>query len=139
MRNRHDDILPLAQFFLQRTAEPGSALVLSPEVVQILLNYAWPGNVRELANAIQQAAALAEDGTILPDHLPSHLTQHTAKRTPRKKNNIPPSMAECEKVAIEAALEYCHGNIPKASSVLGIGQATLYRKINKYHIMADRK
>lgn len=139
LRKRRDDILPLAQFFLQRTAEPGRALVLSPEVVQILLNYAWPGNVRELANAIQQAAALAEDGTILPDHLPSHLRQHTAKRTPRKEKNIPPSMAECEKRAIEAALEYCHGNIPKAASVLGIGQATLYRKINKYLIMVDRK
>lgn len=140
LRRRRDDILALAYYFLQRASEDGKIPALSTEAVQIFMEYPWPGNVRELSNAVNHAVALAEGGTVLPGHLPPHLRK---VRNIRFDNNIsrdkesagpPPSMVEYEKTAIIAALKYCRGSIPEAASVLGIGQATLYRKINRMNI-----
>ncbi len=141
LRSRRDDILALAYYFLRRASEPDKIPALSTEVVQLFMEYSWPGNVRELSHAVKQAVALAEGGTILPGHLPAHLRQ--SKNTgleieisQGKESTLPPpSMVEYEKAAIIAAMKYCQGSIPEAAAVLGIGQATLYRKINKFNII----
>lgn len=141
LRSRKDDILALAYYYLRRASEHSKPPVLSTEVVQILLEYHWPGNVRELSNAVKQAVALAEGGTILPGCLPAHLRQ--SKNTgleneisQAKESTLPPpSMVEYEKAAIIAALKYCQGSISESAAILGIGQATLYRKINRFNII----
>lgn len=141
LRRRRDDILALTYYFLQRASEPGKMPSLSTEVVQIFMEYPWPGNVRELSNAVKHAVALTEGGTVLPGHLPLHLRQGKSIESDydisREKESTlpPPSMVEYEKAAITAALKYCQGSIPEAASILGIGQATLYRKINRLNII----
>ncbi len=142
LRSRRDDILALVYYFLRRATEPDKTPVLSTEVLQIFIEYSWPGNVRELSHAVKQAVALAEGGTILPGHLPAHLRQSKNtgfeyEKSRGKDSALPPrSMVEYEKAAITAALKYCQGSIPEAAAVLGIGQATLYRKINRFSIIA---
>ncbi len=141
LRSRREDILALAYYFLRRASEPDKMPALSTEVIQIFMEYSWPGNVRELSHAVKQAVALAEGGTILPGHLPAHLrqsknTEFENEISQGKESTLPPpSMIEYEKAAIIAALKYCQGSIPEAAAVLGIGQATLYRKINRFNII----
>lgn len=141
LRSRKDDILALAYYYLRRASEHSKPPVFSTEVVRILLEYHWPGNVRELSNAVKQAVALAEGGTILPGHLPARLRQSKNTGSENKigqgkESALPPlSMVEYEKAAIIAALKYCQGSIPEAAAILGIGQATLYRKINRFNIV----
>lgn len=145
LRSRRDDILALAYYFLRRACKPHKFPALSTEVIQIFMEYSWPGNVRELSHAVNQAVALAEGGTILPGHLPAHLRQ--IKNTgfeneiSQGKNSAlpPPSMVEYEKAAVIAALKYCQGSIPEAATILGIGQATLYRKINRFNIIPGKR
>ncbi|NSW92743.1 MAG: sigma-54-dependent Fis family transcriptional regulator [Firmicutes bacterium] len=145
LRNRRDDILSLAYYFIRRSSVQGTAPVLSPEAIQVLLNYSWPGNVRELSNVVQQAVAFTEGGVILPAHLPVYLRQNKSMElinrlnTGRESILPPPSIDECEKAAITAALEYCKGSVPEAAAILGIGQATLYRKINKLNLMTLKR
>lgn len=143
LRHRRGDILPLADYLLQRASEQGGPPpVFSTQAIRMLLDYSWPGNVRELSNAVQQAAAFAEGGTILPRHLPFSLQEKRSiafanEKSQEKEGILPPSsMSEYEKAAITAALKYSRGSIPEAASILGIGQATLYRKINKLDLTA---
>jgi DNA-binding NtrC family response regulator len=141
LHSRRDDILALAYYFLRRASEADKLPALSTEAVQIFMEYSWPGNVRELSHAVKQAVALAEGETILPGHLPAHLRQSKntgleIKISQGKESTLPPpSMVEYEKAAIIAAMKYCQGSIPEAAAVLGIGQATLYRKINRFNII----
>jgi DNA-binding NtrC family response regulator len=141
LRQRREDILALAYYFLKQASEPDKTTALSMEAVRLFLDYPWPGNVRELSNAVKQAVAFADEGIILPRHLPLPLRQgrcsEAENETSRDKGGAlpPPSMFEHEKAAIIAALKYCRGSIPEAASVLGIGQATLYRKINKLNLI----
>src|SRR5262249_13767173 len=80
LRERHQDILPLAERMLQTEAVRNhrSGLRFSPETAATLASYSWPGNVRELRNAIERAVVLATGDTILPDHLPDNLFREAA-------------------------------------------------------------
>ncbi len=73
LRERLDEILPLARRFAERAAATAGRVVLelSREAEQMLLDYAWPGNVRELRNVVERAVVLARRGPIGPEHLPT--------------------------------------------------------------------
>jgi len=133
LRDRREDILPLATHFMKdcavRLRMP--TLRLAPQSVELLLEYSWPGNVRELQNAIEQAAVLCVDGVLTPDLLPmsrgavgpgsvSALNQRT--------------LEEVELEHIRRVLEHVEGNRAKAAAILGVGQATLYRKVKRLHL-----
>jgi len=70
LRERPEEIEPLAREFARQLSRQSRPPVLSPEVIQLMLGYAWPGNIRELRNAIERAVLLAGDGPMLPEHFP---------------------------------------------------------------------
>lgn len=124
LRERPEDIIPLAEFFLKRVSHKMSKeLTLSEEVKDYLLKKSWPGNVRELENYIYRAAVLTHDKQIRP--LPDEFSQED---TVMKKG----SLKEAEKELIIDALKKTGGNKTKASKILGISVRTLRNKIKEY-------
>ena len=134
LRERRDDILPLARVLLADAALRMKRKVtsISPGAADQLLRYAWPGNVRELENAMERAVALALPGTTrveLPD-LPEEVRQAVAKPVPARMAVLP--LEEVEKEYILAALALNGGNQTHTAKQLQIGLATLYRKLKSY-------
>ena len=107
---------------------------LDGEALDTLLNYRWPGNVRELRSVLRAAAALGDsDGEIRAEHLPSELVEQvqTARLSTPLSSCAPGTLAAMETDAIRHALELHHGNIAATARSLGIGRATLHRKLHK--------
>ncbi len=135
LRDRKEDISLLANYFLKRFSNnllPAKAL--STDALSCLELYDWPGNVRELENVINRAVALNTEETILADDLPT--TIKSSNKTP-SKNPLYPSeetLAAYEMAAINNALAKSRQNRKLAARILGIGEATLYRKIKKYQL-----
>jgi two-component system, NtrC family, response regulator HydG len=132
LRERADDILPLAQYFVRQFAVrlKRQGLRLDAGCVDYLQRYAWPGNVRELENTIERAAVLCRDGTILPEHLPLHVV-HAALAAPEQEGAAPASLADLEYRQIESVLRQTGGNRTRAAQILGISPITLWRKLKK--------
>ncbi len=120
LKDRADDILPLAEFYLEGQA------ALSDEARQALLAHNWPGNVRELKNAIQRARLLCRDGIVQPGDLGL-----VAQRPP------PRNVDEPDRAAIEAALTKARGVISQAAAELGLSRQALYRRLDKLGISPD--
>jgi DNA-binding NtrC family response regulator len=129
LRNRPQDILPLAKHFLARCSRSGRPKELSAEAAEALTLYAWPGNVRELKSTITKLEVLVSEQTIRGEHLPVHLTMKS-QLVPQ----LPRTLEDVEKEHILKILEQTGGNQIKASQVLGINRKTLYKKIKKYNI-----
>ncbi len=128
MRERGGDIELLVEFFLQNFREqhgrPG--LNLSDEARRKLLAYQWPGNVRQLRNVIDSAVVMAEGDEILPMDL--GLRDAGTGQLESLKIDF------WERKLVQEALLRTSGNVPEAAKLLGIGRATLYRKIEEYGI-----
>src|SRR3984893_14269482 len=130
LRQRRDDILPISRQFIagagKRFGKKGPAL--SPQAANLLLRYPWPGNVRELENALERALALAQSDRIGVDDLPPELA---SAPPPVQTEDDVRTLAEVERDCIAAALRGSGGNRAKAAKKLGIGAATLYRKLKQ--------
>lgn len=126
LRERREDIIPLADFFLKKySAEYNKDLLdLSPEVMEFMLNYSWPGNVRELENLIEHGIILSLDNTINMSELPQDIIQPSL--------NAGQTIEEITKNHIIKVLEQTDGNISEAARILGIQRMTLYNKLKKY-------
>ena len=141
LRDRGNDILVLAEHFLDELAVSGGARkTLSPAALVATRNFAWPGNVRELKNAMQQAYILAED-EILIEHLPAPLHAIAPARGSADAATaadgglsvpIPASLAEIERRVVLATLQHCNGDKPAAAEALGISLKTLYTRLREY-------
>jgi DNA-binding NtrC family response regulator len=131
LRERGDDILLLADHFLERYARKYRKELrgLTREAKAKLLRYAWPGNVRELQNAMERAVILS-DGTLLrPD-------QFVFQTTPsRKKEDELLNLEQLERKAVERALQLSDGNVTRAAEYLGITRFALYRKVQRWGLM----
>ncbi len=127
LRERREDILPLAKHFIEKYARAMGKPVkrISPEAEEMLIGYRWPGNVRELENAIERAMVVGKDAAIQPHDLPLHLEGNATDPSER-------SLAAMEKDHIERVLTEMDGNVTRSAKVLGIDRATLYNKIKKY-------
>src|SRR5260370_35122038 len=103
------------------------AASLPPAAADQLLRHGWPGNVREVQNAMERALALGSGERIESDDLPEEIraARGAAPSTGQ-------SLADLERSAIYAALEETDGNRERAATQLGIGVATLYRKLHRY-------
>ena len=130
LRERREDILPLARHFLKRCVRRHRLpeLRLAPACVDVLLKHAWPGNVRELDNAIEHAAVMCNDRIITPELLP-------LASNPRAGGAVIAtayrSLEEVELDHIRHVLQLAGGNRTEAAQILKIGEATLYRKLKQ--------
>jgi DNA-binding NtrC family response regulator len=130
LRDRPEDVLPLAHRFLAAEKRPGPGFV--PEAERLLLAHRWPGNVRELSNVIRHAAALARGGAVKPEHLPDELRAPPSPWRARRGRAGPDedrTLAEVELDHVLRVLERCGGSQTEAARVLGIGRNTLWRKL----------
>jgi transcriptional regulator with AAA-type ATPase domain len=139
LRERRDDILPLARVMLTSAAIRMKRKIsgISPPAADQLLRYAWPGNVRELENAMERAVALARGGRVDLDDLPEEIRR--AVPAPAVMAGAVRPLDEVEKEYILAALESNGGNQTHTARQLGIGLATLYRRLKSYGLIGDRK
>lgn len=145
LRDRLDDLAPLANYFLSKYGRLFGKEVggVGEPALSILAAYDWPGNVRELENTIEYAVnMMPEKGHLRPEYLPAKIISAKARPKKMKAPDSPKEMAveplaDLERRAIERALAICgHNSKGKAAAAkaLGIGVATLYRKIKEYQI-----
>jgi two-component system response regulator HydG len=126
LRDRKEDILPLARHFLE--LERDRPRQLAPATEDLLLAYRWPGNIRELSNAMRCASALADGSLVEPIHLPEEIG-----RAPRGvAAGTLRTLAQVEQDHVLAVLRACRGVQADAARILGIGRNTLWRKLRSY-------
>ena len=131
LRERGDDILLLARHFVAALSREGMpSRTLSEEAERVLCQHTWPGNVRELENVIRSAMAFARGRTLLPGDLPV-LTERSGA-PPSMRPPVGGRLADVEREAIAEALRQTRGNRRKAARLLGISEATLYRRLKQY-------
>jgi len=140
LRERREDIPPLAQAFADRVYSLNPAVRFSPEAVILLERYPWPGNIRELENAVVRAAAMC-DGIIRVQDLPERIREYRAEPRPTDVEAIAdtseqdwPQLSEIEGRYVARVLQYTRGNKQAASRVLGVDRKTLDRMIKRHHI-----
>jgi two-component system response regulator AtoC len=132
LKDRREDILPLAEHFLKKYSEENNRGIinLAPEVIEFMLHYAWPGNVRELENIVEHGVILSKNNTITLAELPSDIIQpiSTEEKT----------IEAVTRNHILKVLEETKGNISKAAEILGIRRMTLYNKLKKYSLTVNK-
>lgn len=134
LRERKQDILPLADFFLAANArEYGlKPMKISKRAARMLETYYWPGNIRELANIMLNVCVRTRGGAINVEHLNAASEEMEAFGSGIDHGF--PSLNDIEKNHIQRALTQTGANKSKASELLGISRDTLYKKIQKYKI-----
>lgn len=151
LRNRREDIAPLAMHFLERIQqETGVERVFSDETLRMITEYDWPGNVRELENAIERACALSSGPVLHMGDLPTQLQDFRMHRGVSGPAGVVPGeteieapkvgivpIAELEKQAILNTIQQLNGDKLMAARLLGIGKTTLYRKLKEYGIAEE--
>ncbi len=133
LRERKEDIVPMAEHFLGTHRHGSFAYRLMPDTMDALRLYDWPGNVRELKNAIEHAVVFAEDDRIFPWHIPDMIQESTGT-TEDSKRLLQPTPIDDERAQIVEALNDSRYNYTKAAKLLGISRGTLYNKMKKYEI-----
>ena len=136
LRERKEEIYELVPVFVQQFSSFLNKRVekVSNEYYKILVDYDWPGNIRELRNAVQYSMATLEGHILLKKHLIGffdHISREIKKKYPDWMGGdlSTARISDIEKIAIQNALLIAKGNKLKAAMLLGIGRATLYRKI----------
>ena len=140
LRKRRDDIVLLAQHFLQDFAAKNRKQIkgFTPKAIDHLIRYDWPGNVRELMNAVERSIVLARTEYIDDEDLA------IIQKTMEKIAEIPPvlntvnneiSLEQVEKDAVLRTLEAVGGNKSEAARRLGITRKTLHKKLKRYGVM----
>jgi two-component system response regulator HydG len=141
LRSRGNDILLLAQFFLERAARRGQTpcLRISPAVAECFVNYDWPGNVRELENCIDRVVALSRYEELTLDDLPQKLREPRPSQPATTDENPEhlPSMATVEARYLRKVLSAVEGNKTLAAKILKVDIRTLQRKLAEPHPVAD--
>ena len=140
LRNRREDILPLAYHVLRSETPQGKEPPsMDQEVSAILESYSWPGNVREVENAIKHAMTFAHDNRITKDVLPPKIQHAVATGVVRPQEPPPADASKCkslkafirskEREYLQQVLQITGGDKEKAARTLKISLATLYRKL----------
>ncbi len=152
LRDRKEDIPLLVGHFLQRLSEDVGRAVksIAPEALEALTRYHWPGNVRELQNVVHRSLLACRGETITLSDLPPDIYRLALPSIPPRPDKqmsatsslegaddevIP--LRELERRAIQRALRVTRGSVSKAAKLLGIGRATLYRRIASLELSQD--
>jgi len=127
LRDRRDDIMPLAAYFIAQNAGKYKKRVsgLDDEARAAVMAYAWPGNVRELAHCVERAVLMC-GGAVVSKR---DLGLDESAEGSRNLDSL--SLEEVEKVLIKKALDRSEGNVSKAASQLGMSRATFYRRLKE--------
>jgi transcriptional regulator with PAS, ATPase and Fis domain len=136
LRERKEDILPLAKHLLQQMGEEASLpeIHLDQEVADILYQYHWPGNIRELSNVLERVLSSLERDTIHLSDLPFYLHKNRKDSPKSGRTSMRAVQARAEKEAILDALEEANHNKAEAARILGIHRTHLYKKMKKHQI-----
>ncbi len=128
LRERRDDIAPLARHFLWQQLQRYRKNIEGFEsaALQAMLKYEWPGNVRELEHTIERAVLMASGTTIHAKDLGLATTTESAGSLEEL------SLEEVEAMLIKKALARCDGNVSRAADALGLSRSALYRRLEKY-------
>ncbi len=138
LRERPEDILPLADAFLEEVGPQVGrpAAGISREAREILFGYDWPGNVRELRNVLERATILCDGGLITAEHLPIGLARREEASAKAAASDAFPQggvdLQVVERDLIVKALQTSRNNRAKAARLLGITRAQLYRRLQKH-------
>ena len=126
LRNRREDIVPLAEIFIEHYCKKynKSGLLLAMETAEKLKAHSWEGNIRELQNTIEKAVIMCEGNIIKPEILEVRIAQRTITEAQ--------TLEEMERQLIGNAIEQCGGNLSQVAQQLGITRQTLYNKIKRY-------
>jgi two-component system, NtrC family, response regulator len=127
LRNRSDDCVELAEWFLQRYQQTlgRHRLRLSDEAIDAIRDHDWPGNVAELSNAVKQAVITAEGPSVRASDL------GLASNNTSRLVSLRQAREDAERDIVQRALKRVNGNIARASEMLGISRPTLYDLLNK--------
>ena len=133
LRERPEDVAPLAKHFLRRAAaaagrKPPSMAV---DALGALRDYMWPGNVRELKHVIERAVAACDGDTVTLRHLPAGILDGPALK-PDDVAGRRPTLEEVERRYIAATLQHARGNQTRAAELLGISRKALWEKRKRY-------
>ena len=126
LRNRKEDIMPLAERFIEHYGKKYNkvGLLLLGEAAEKLKAHSWEGNIRELQNAIEKAVIMCEGEIIKPEHIELHTVTRPATEAQ--------TLEEMERQLIANAIEQCGGNLSQVAQQLDITRQTLYNKIKRY-------
>jgi two-component system NtrC family response regulator len=133
LRKRKEDIPLLVDYFVKSYSQKMNRTIsqIEHKFIEKLKEYHFPGNIRELRNIIERAIILTTDNVLQTHSLPSEvLFSHRVSESDKVNNSS--TLANMEKIHIQKVLDSCQGNKTKAAEILGIGTATLYRKIELY-------
>ncbi|HEV8119984.1 MAG TPA: sigma-54 dependent transcriptional regulator [Candidatus Polarisedimenticolia bacterium] len=139
LRERREDIIPLADHFLKHFSTELSRGVksFSPEALKALQEYRWPGNVRELENSIERAVLMCEGDQIRPQDLTLMDREHSIGMTPQLALELL-NLEQLEKTAILEALKRSNWVQKEAAKLLGVSSRVMNYKVHKFGITHDR-
>jgi PAS domain S-box-containing protein len=142
LRERREDVIPLAELFLERFAGEMKRPLrhLSPQVRTLLLSHPFPGNVRQLQHAMERAVALGKGEVILPDDLPPELTGRQAPQdgpafTPGQ--SLKEAVLHFERSYIGQALAHHRARRTETAQALGISRKSLWEKVQRHGLDAE--
>jgi len=136
LRERRQDIPLLLEAFMKQIGRKSGKKItgVTPEALELLMNYGWPGNVRELINVLEYAHVVCQQGEIGPVHLPG---QFHGKQLMRA-TSLPPLATEAgdpaKRQRLIAAMEESRGNQSEAAKLLGVSRVTIWKWMKKYRL-----
>ena len=139
LRERREDIAPLARDFLARSARRygRDGLRLAPSALRALEQHGWPGNVRELAHVLERAALMASSSEISQLDLGSGVQTPSPEAAAGLPEPGRMTLEQAEQAMIRNALDQCGGNIQRAAELLGLSRGALYRRLEKYGLGSE--
>jgi len=141
LRERKEDIPDLVELFISRFAGDSGNEVesISPQAMQILVNYHWPGNVRELQNIVERSCALAKGSVLEPSDI--HLDTRPSKASNGGGGFLPEGMTleQWEDEMVQEALRRANGNKSQAARLLGLSRNALRYRLSKIGIADEEK
>jgi len=135
LRERRQDIVPLAEYFLEREIERRGRAPsrFSPGAIEALDSYAWPGNVRELKGVIEHGVLMSRGGTLERGDIPAYVLESTSVAWGFTRDKRP-SLADVERSYIERVLKEVGGNQTRAAEILGISRKSLWQRRRRYDL-----
>ncbi len=134
LRERQEDIFLLMDSFIKEFSKKNSKNIkdISSEARKILFRYDWPGNVRELRNCIESMIVFNQNGVLDINDIPEHIYKSNRPALTGPVFPVGVTLDEMEKELMKNTLAYVGGNRGETAKILGIGERTLYRKLEKY-------